>query len=308
MDRIEVTWNKYFKGTAFIEKYTSSITDSDIIVFINTTFIQYGYISQKDVERIYQILHSVLVFGRDMEYLGIRLYDWERIKRNIPWNKVDSRKKNETALSTGTLYTIYNAVVRENIYPEKRSASLLICLNMFLGLRVGELSALMFSDFDLKNYTLTISRTDSKSYDRDENGNKLDLHYKTGMPKTMVSIRTIPLLPQAVEIYKLIQKHHEDSGFNSKYLCFDGKETIRLRSLDRTLRRLCNLCGVHHFNHHLIRKTFATLLHNKGAPTRVIADILGHSEISTTEKNYILSGADAMRMRFDYMVEAFKTE
>lgn len=308
MDRIEVTWNKYFKGTEFIEKYTSKISDGDIIVFINTVFILNGYISQKDVERIYQILHSTLVYGRDMEYLGIRLYDWERIKRNIPWNKVDSRKKSESALSTGILSTIYHAVVFEDIYPEKRSACLLICLNMFLGLRVGELSALMFSDFDLVNNTLTITRTDSKSYERDNDGNKLELHYQTGTPKTLVSIRTIPLLPQAVTVYKLIQKHHEASGYKSRYLCFDGKETIRLRSLDRTLRRLCALCNITRFNHHLIRKTFATLLHNKGTPTRVIADILGHSLISTTERNYILSGADAMRMRYEYMLEALTTE
>lgn len=40
---------------------------------------------------------------------------------------------------------------------------------------------------------------------------------------------------------------------------------------------------------HDIRKTFATRLHNSGMPSRAISDLLGHSEISTTEQSYIVS-------------------
>ena len=306
MDRIEVTYRKYFLGSAFIEKYTSNISEKDIIVFINDLFIRYGYISQKDIERIYQILHSVLCYGRDLEETYIRLYDWERIKRNIPWNKVDSRKKNESALSKETLLLLYTSVLHDNIYPEKRSAALLCIMNIFLGLRIGELASLQFNDFDFVNMVLKVERAESKYYERDNDGNRIALCYKTDMPKTLVSIRHIPLLPQTLEIYQAIQEHHKACGYDSKYLCYDGKETNRTRSIDRTYRRLATLNNIHGFNSHLIRKTFATVLHNQGTPTRIISDILGHSEMSTTEKNYILTQKEAYAMKYNYMVNAFK--
>lgn len=42
----------------------------------------------------------------------------------------------------------------------------------------------------------------------------------------------------------------------------------------------------------MIRKTFATMLHASGMPTRYISDLLGHSEMVTTERNYILTYKD----------------
>jgi integrase len=42
----------------------------------------------------------------------------------------------------------------------------------------------------------------------------------------------------------------------------------------------------------MIRKTFATMLHASGMPTRYISDLLGHSDMVTTEKNYILTYRD----------------
>lgn len=46
------------------------------------------------------------------------------------------------------------------------------------------------------------------------------------------------------------------------------------------------------FNTHMIRKTVATKMHFAGIPSRMIADMLGHADISTTEKCYILTDAE----------------
>lgn len=43
---------------------------------------------------------------------------------------------------------------------------------------------------------------------------------------------------------------------------------------------------------HMIRKTVATKMHYAGMPTRMIADMLGHADISTTEKCYILTDTE----------------
>lgn len=301
VDRIEVCYRKYFEKSDFIELCTSKITEKEIISFLTVTMLNTGTVTAKELERIMQILRGVLTYAKDMDIQGSRLYDWQSIKRNLPNPQEKKEEKIELALSKAIVNHILQSVVYENIYPLKRSASLLLCMNFFLGLRIGELSALKFTDFDIDNRILHLTQGDSKSYERDENGNRTHLVYATGTPKTKNAVRNIPLLPESIHIFKLIQEHHKAQGYKSEYLCFDGLNTIRVRSLDRTLTRLCKLCCTKHYNSHLIRKTFASVLHHANVPTRVISDLMGHSEIHTTEKNYILSFEDKGELYYDYM-------
>ena len=69
---------------------------------------------------------------------------------------------------------------------------------------------------------------------------------------------------------------------------------------------ISKLCDMRYFNTHLIRKTFATMLHDGGVPTRAISDLLGHSDIATTENSYILSYADKYEQYLRYMRSALK--
>lgn len=181
-------------------------------------------------------------------------------------------------------------MLQDDIYPDKRSACLCLLLNFFLGLRIGELASLSFSDFDIDKKVVKIYKTESKYYERDEDGNRCgSMVYRVqDEVKTIYSVRTVPLTTSALYIYELIVKHHNIRGYDSPYLAYDGKDTILTRSLERTLHRLCILCDVKPFNTHLIRKTFASDLHAGGLPTRQISDLLGHSEMSTTERCYIL--------------------
>lgn len=303
MDRIECSWNRYFRDIAFIDNYTSNITEKDIIDFINIAVVQKGSVSKKDIERIYQILHSVLVYARDMGYKGMKLLDWNVIKRNLPRDKISQEQTIENALSKMIVNTILEAVLVSNIYPLKRSACLALCLNFYLGLRIGELAALRFTDFDEEKRTVTITRSDVKIYERNTDGSKGRLVYKTADTKTQHSHRIIPLLPEALYIYECIKMHHKACGYNSALLVYDGTDTIRIRSLDRTLRRLCALCDIPAFNSHLIRKTFSTMLHHANVPTRAIADLMGHSDIRTTENSYILSFADNYQTYYQYLTD-----
>lgn len=301
VDRIEVTYNRYFRHSPLIELCTSNISEKDLIAFIVAIVTKDGQLSKRDLDRIFQILRGVLNYVKDTGYVGSRLYDWDSVKRNIPLEKINTETKEELAPSKAVVNHIIKSVVCDNVYQLKRSACLLLCMNFYLGLRIGELSALQFSDFDINNRVLRVHLGDSKHYERDENGNRTQLVYATGDPKNKNAIRTIPLLPEVIYIYKLIASHHETCGYKSAYLCYDGAEVIRVRSLDRALRRLCKLCSTPQYNSHLIRKTFATTLHHANVPSRVIADLMGHSEISTTERNYILTFEDSNAMYYDYM-------
>lgn len=306
LDRIECTYNRYCAQSPFVEKCISRILEADIIDFILACISENGNITYKELSRLLQVVRSPLLYMRDLGKGNVPLLDWDKVKRNLPLSKLEYTQKYEFAVSMSNVEKLLDSVINWNIYPVKENASLLLCMNFYLGLRIGELSALTFSDFDFSRNVVKVYKTETKCFNRDEDGSRLGVMVYRVVEdlKTVYSVREIPLLPEVKHIYGLILKNHVENKYESPFLGYDGTDTIILRSLDRTLRRLCLLCDIPYFNSHEIRKTFATMLHFHGVPTRTISDLLGHSEIATTENSYILSYKDCYGDMFTQMSKA----
>lgn len=302
-DRIECTYNKYYKGSFLESSFVSALDEPAIVRFLTAIVIGQGGITVKEFGRIYQIVNNVLVYAKDLGLGGAKLLDWEMIKRYVPEGKFVPDAHQDFAVPKADIERLLRLVLEENIYPEKRSACLCLMLNFFLGLRVGELAALTWQDFDMQRNLVRIYKTETKAYNRNEEGKRdgAMVYRIVEDTKTIYSVREIPLLPEAVYILLQLRRHHEQKHYENEFLAYDGTATRLIRSLDRTLRRLCRLCEVTYFNTHCIRKTFATVLHESGMPTRYISDLLGHSEMCTTERNYILTYKNNYNVLRGYM-------
>lgn len=302
-DRIECTYNRYYKGS-FIEFFpVSDISEKVVIRFLSDIVVGLGGVSYKEFGRIYQVINNVLVYAKDMQLGGARLLDWSMIKRYVPEGSLLPDGHQYFAVPRADVEKMLQLVLVRRIYPLKQSACMCLMLNFYLGLRVGELASLTWQDIDLRRRMVRIHKTEIKSCSRDEEGNRCStMTYKVVEDvKTYSSFREVPLLPEAVYIIRKLQQHHRRCRYQSIFLAYDGKECILVRSLDRTLRRLCTLCGVNYFSSHCIRKTFATMLSAAGMPTRYIADLLGHSDMRVTERNYILTYKDVQEEYLPFM-------
>lgn len=308
LDRIDAVYVKYYKDDSIVEKCVSSINENDIMDFLNSCIVKNPALTYKEFLRILQIINNVLVYMRDLGCGGVRLYDWDRIKRYLPLNKLERNIKKEYALSDDIVSRIIDNTVNHNIYPDKYCASLCLCMNFYLGLRIGELAALTFDDFDFERNVVKVYKTQTKFYNRLEDGSKVGsmVYRVVDSVKTIYSVREIPLLPEVKVIYDKIKAYHESHKYESPYLAYDGTDICLYNSLERTLRNLCKLCNVPHINSHLIRKTFVTKLHFSGVPTRVISDLVGHSEIGTTENSYILNYVNNYDSLKKYMCNGLK--
>lgn len=309
LDRIESTFNKYYKGSFLFEKCISKISEEDIVVFLKDIFAVNPKITYKEYSRILQIVNNVLVYMRDRNVGGVRLYDWDRIKRYLPIEKLNKDIKKEYALKDTDIYCVLDNVLNYGVCPDgKKSAALCLCMNFYLGLRVGELAALTFDDFDFQRGVVKVYKTQAKMFERSEDGSRLGvLVYRVVEDvKTIYSVREVPILPEVKLIYDRIKEYHESQHWDSPYLAYDGADIVLYQSLERTLRNLCMLCNVPVINTHLIRKTFVTKLHFSGVPTRVISDLVGHSEIGTTENSYILNYRNNYNSLYSYMKDGLK--
>lgn len=308
-DRIECTYNRFYKNSWLATVHVSKIDENTIIRFLTGIVVGHG-VTQREFGRILQVVNNVLVYAWDLKIGGGRLLDWNRIRRYIPEGKFVPDLKQDFAVPKADVEKMLHMVIDQDIYPIKRSACLCLLLNFFLGLRVGELAALTWQDIDLTRKVVRVYKTETKCYERDETGarNGAMVYRVMDDVKTIYSVREVPLLPEAIYILQKLKEHHEASHYENKSLAYDGKDTIIVRSLDRTLRKLCQYCEVSYFNTHMIRKTFATMLHTSGMPTRFISDLLGHSEMVTTERNYILTYQDNFNALLGYMHKGLNFE
>lgn len=151
------------------------------------------------------------------------------------------------------------------------------------GLRVGEVCALQWSDIDLENATISVSKTLIN-----DNGK-----WVRGTTKTKTSVRTIAIgatlindLKRWTKYQKEMQLKYGKAYLKSDYVCVreDGNlvTTDTIKVLSRVVNKKLGIC----FNFHSFRHTHATMLIEAGVPMKVIQERLGHSNMATTADTY----------------------
>lgn len=290
VDRIENTYNKYYRGSELVNMYVQRINEQIVIDFITGIMICEP-VTTKERSRIYQIVNNVMCFCLDMDIPGVSVLNWDKIHRCADSTDISSRDKVEYAVSDNDIALLYDSVVNKQIYVVKQCTSLLLVMNFWLGLRVGELASLQFSQFDLSNKLVKVAQNFTKHFDRDDSGERVGSMRceVTDSLKTVHSYRFVPLCNESIYLYELIKKRHEDMEYKSPFLAYDGVDNVLYWQVMRVLSKLCKLCEIEHINSHRIRKTYASKLHMAGIPTKQISDLLGHSDMSTTERCYILN-------------------
>ncbi len=85
-----------------------------------------------------------------------------------------------------------------------------ILMSLYGGLRIGEVCALQWGDFDFRNGTVRVNKTVTRIQNL-ENGKKVGTKLIIGSPKTECSLRTVPLPETVMQYFK--ERHREDEIF-----------------------------------------------------------------------------------------------
>ena len=145
------------------------------------------------------------------------------------------------------------------------------------GLRISELVNLTINRVDLSSSTIRVLGKGSK---------------ERIVPIPAV---TSTMLKQYIEIYRPVFMKKPTNRF---FLYPNGKP-ITVRTIERHLSETCAQLGIQkHVTPHKLRHTYATEMLNGGADLRSIQEILGHSNISTTQ---IYTHVDEEHLKNSYM-------
>lgn len=215
-------------------------------------------LSHRSVEYIYTTLHNALEQAFHNELISKNVANGVKLPHKVECEEIrvftqEEQKKYIEACSS---------------HPYR----LAFLLALATGLRLGELCALTWKDIDLKNGTIKITKNLQRVKIDANEKSKLEIQQK---PKTKSGIREIPILQ---EIIPLLEESKKDKGY---IISGDGK-MFEPRRLTRYFDGIMKSLELEDITFHCLRHTFATRALEAGMNIKVLSDILGHKNISTT--------------------------
>lgn len=187
-------------------------------------------------------------------------------------------KQAEKKALTDNEQSSLNACLAKDITPSKAG----ILLSAATGIRIGELCALKWSDFDLEKSILTVSKTMQRIKNHTGSGTKIVIT----SPKSRTSIREIPI-PEFLKSALHRLKCSSDCFFLTGTHFFAEPRTMQYRF--KSILKKLNLPQV---NFHSLRHMFATKCVSLGVDVKTLSEILGHSSVKITLDRYVHSSME----------------
>ena len=236
-----------------------------------------GGLSEKTIKNMYNMIHSALK----------QAYKNGLVSRNVSeLVSLPKQKRNEMCvLSLDEQRALQDAIKGERL-------GIGIMLALFTGIRLGELLGLKFDDIDLDKKTITIRRTLNRLKVFDNPDKKTDI--VIGEPKTSKAKRVIPIQEFMIPLLKAHkamifaerQNVYTLYDNNNFVICNEFGKHLEPRTYQDFFKKMLKKADVSDTNFHTLRHTFATRALESGFDVKVLADILGHADASTTLNKY----------------------
>lgn len=243
------------------------IQTSDIQEFLYTT-VNY---SQSYIKKLLCLISSAF---EDAQNKNI-IYANPMKSVIVPKSKKETKVVRALTMEEQKKLTEY--LINTSVYDEPYR--LVFLIQMYCGLRIGEVLALKNSDFDLNNDYLYVRRTLTEDKD-----GKIIMKEKT---KTFSGKRDlkIPTFLKSFIIEQIEISKHNKNGLLFTY----RNQYVRYHSINSVIKRIfrSNLgLSDEGISSHVLRHSFATRLREAGIDIKVAQTLMGHADISETLNTY----------------------
>lgn len=302
-------YNNYIKDELGSRKIVT-IKYSDIRRFYNSLINEKGF-KPNSMEIINTILHPTFTLAVRDGYIRTNPTDgvMAEIKKSHNWEKPKRH-----ALTVAEQQAFIDFVANSKTYNHW-----LPLFTVFLGTgcRVGEIVGLRWCDCDFEKGSISINH--NLIYRQSDDG-KCSFHVTT--PKTSAGIRTVPMLKDVRKALLQEKKKQMAEGFNvteidgysgfvftNKVGYIHNPQTIN-RAIKRIIRDhnkkeeyIANMekrepLLIRDFSVHSLRHTFCTRFCENETNLKVIQEIMGHSDITTTMNIYAEATNDKKQEAF----------
>jgi len=147
-------------------------------------------------------------------------------------------------------------------------------IELYSGLRMGEINALKAKDIDLKKKLIHVRGTVSKGIDE-------RAFIKEGA-KTDTGVRDVPINKKLEPYLKEALKQRQKNPKGLLFYDYNKNEIIKTAQVNCYYHRICEAAGIPCMGQHALRHTFATRCIESGIPAVVLKSWLGHKDIHMT--------------------------
>lgn len=166
---------------------------------------------------------------------------------------------------------------------------MLFTLALASGLRLGELLGLKWEDINFEKGELSVKRSLQKI--KNNEGKWVQVEQT---PKTVNSIRVVPI---PANVLKELKQHKieqnktillvGDAYTNNNYVfCNDLGAPLDDKTPGRNMTTILKHLDIEYIKFHALRHTFITRMFEAGVDAKTIAELVGHSDVSTTLNIY----------------------
>ena len=167
-----------------------------------------------------------------------------------------------------------------------------ILLSLCMGLRIGELCGLTWSDVDFQQKILHIRRTVQRI--TCINGNQ-KTKVVISTPKSATSFRDIAIPDFLMKYFRMFRN---EAGF---FILSKADKPVEPRTMQYRYKKILQSAEIETHNFHKLRHTFATNCAEKGFDIKTLSMILGHSTVNLTLNRYIHPDLTHERRLMNYM-------
>lgn len=255
-------YNKYYKSSKFHSMKIREIDELTLDSEFNRIVKEYN-LPNKEWTNIKTIIKGMLEYAYLKHYINYNPLNNVKIK--VKFKQVNKKTGKTETYNTQERKELFDYL--DKMYTKKSDVVFMaIKLNFYMGLRVGELSALKWEDYD--DWT-------SIHVVREEIHNQMTNTYSVVNHTKTNTDRFVHLVPKAIAI---VQKLPRDGDY---MFMRDGKR-LTSRQFNYVLEKYAERTGRKTKSSHKIRKTFASNLNAGGVPLDEIRERLGHTNLKTT--------------------------
>ena len=309
-------YNMFVRPT-FGKLRIASVKKSDVKRFYNRMADE-KILKIATIDNVHTVLHQVFNLAVDDGYIRINPTD-NMLKELKQSHNFEVEKRKALTVAEQKLFVdfIKNHSTYSHWYP-------VFAVMLGTGMRVGEVVGLRWCDIDLDEGIIDVNHTLVYYNHGDNKG----CSFSVNTPKTKAGERTIPMLDDVKKAFLMEKENQELSGVKCKAIvdCYTDfifvnryGDVQHQGTLNKAIRRIIRDCNdevllkgeenpvlLPPFSCHSLRHTFTTRLCESGINVKVIQDVLGHADISTTMDIYCDVTKDLKQREFTSLGDYFK--
>ena len=261
---------KKFEESAIGRKPIAKITLLEIQDFLGTLRTYSNSVIRK--------IYSQLVLAYSEAIIAEIVTKNLMLSRQIRYPKSAIPDKRIPALTIEEQKALVETLTKHKRQGKRNEYSKQILIELYTGMRMGEINALRPEDIDFKKGMIHIRGTISMGINK--------RMYRRGHTKTDAGMRDVPInnLVRPVLEQAIAEKRWNRDGLI--FYDYNKNDVISTSQVNNFYRRICEKADIEFHGQHALRHTFATRCIEAGVKPVVLKNWLGHTNIHVTLDTY----------------------